>query len=537
MSDIISEFPDPLLDDLVEGRWLPVVGAGFSRNASTPTDKEMPDWDELGRQLGDDIPGPDYPYSTPLDAASAYEHEFSRTRLVECISNLLLIDEASPGVAHKAFCQLPFDLVLTTNLEFLLENQYRSLQKYCEPVVAENQLPIRTSSSAVKLLKLHGDIHHPHRMIITEDDYDTFLNDYPMWATYISSLLISRTPVLIGYSLDDPDFRQLWQLVANRLGPSRRSAYALMVDPERHQTARYERRGVSVVAVPGDRSQYGETLASTFRDLKTLWTQRALSPTSVTEEDSLRELALPSDSPSRLCYFSVPFTLQSFYREYVFPVARDYGLVPISRIDISSSGFNTAAKIEALIERSYAVVVDAATSATRHELGIALDRGMSNRTVVLVDEEQPSSVELRNIKRIRRPTDPFSNPDAVIDDLRQWFQKKSDRVMNSLRREPQRLLERNEYRAAVISAMTLLETELKRALGKPSDTDEAHMLPFSKMVRLAKMEELLRPDQRHDVKEWRMIRNQAVHSAQQVDREVAQAIVAGVDELVEQLAQ
>lgn len=29
-------FPEVLLRDLVEGRWLPLVGAGFSRNAVTP---------------------------------------------------------------------------------------------------------------------------------------------------------------------------------------------------------------------------------------------------------------------------------------------------------------------------------------------------------------------------------------------------------------------------------------------------------------------------------------------------------------------
>jgi hypothetical protein len=32
----ISKFPKPLLDDLVAGRWLPIVGAGFSRNAVLP---------------------------------------------------------------------------------------------------------------------------------------------------------------------------------------------------------------------------------------------------------------------------------------------------------------------------------------------------------------------------------------------------------------------------------------------------------------------------------------------------------------------
>jgi hypothetical protein len=44
-------FPRPLLDALVQQRWLPMVGAGFSRNASHPADKRVPDWAELASQI------------------------------------------------------------------------------------------------------------------------------------------------------------------------------------------------------------------------------------------------------------------------------------------------------------------------------------------------------------------------------------------------------------------------------------------------------------------------------------------------------
>ena len=47
----IQHFPKPLLHDLVNGRWLPIVGSGMSRNAILPSDKNMPLWNELGKQL------------------------------------------------------------------------------------------------------------------------------------------------------------------------------------------------------------------------------------------------------------------------------------------------------------------------------------------------------------------------------------------------------------------------------------------------------------------------------------------------------
>ena len=79
-SKYLQSFPKPLLDDLVAGRWLPVVGAGFSRNAVLPAAKEMPLWSDLGAHLAKDLD--DYAPSTPVDAVSAYEHEYGRPRLI-----------------------------------------------------------------------------------------------------------------------------------------------------------------------------------------------------------------------------------------------------------------------------------------------------------------------------------------------------------------------------------------------------------------------------------------------------------------------
>ena len=38
----ISHFPKPVLDDLVNGKWLPVIGAGMSLNAVVPKGRRCP---------------------------------------------------------------------------------------------------------------------------------------------------------------------------------------------------------------------------------------------------------------------------------------------------------------------------------------------------------------------------------------------------------------------------------------------------------------------------------------------------------------
>jgi hypothetical protein len=65
----------------------------------------------------------------------------------------------------------------------------------------EDQLPVKdTADDPVQLLKVHGDINFPDRIIFTEKDYDTFIARYPLFVTYLASLLITRTALFIGYS-------------------------------------------------------------------------------------------------------------------------------------------------------------------------------------------------------------------------------------------------------------------------------------------------------------------------------------------------
>ena len=211
----VSYFPKPVLDDLVTGRWLPVIGAGRSLNAVVPPGKKMPLWDSLSKLLSDELT--DFAPISILDAISAFEHEFGRTRLIERLSDLLLVRDAQPGSAHKEFCTIPFDIVCTTNFDFLLERQYDLTPLYVYPVVDEEQLSVNSGNARTLLLKLHGDLRHPSRLIVTEGDYDGFLTSYPLLATYLSNQLITKTAVFIGYSLEDPDFRQIWRVVSDRL--------------------------------------------------------------------------------------------------------------------------------------------------------------------------------------------------------------------------------------------------------------------------------------------------------------------------------
>ncbi|RYD85711.1 MAG: SIR2 family protein [Verrucomicrobiaceae bacterium] len=507
----------------------------MSLNAALPPGKTAPLWSDLGRMFGEAIP--EFSPNNPLDAISAFEHEFGRVRLVERLSEMLHVRDGRPGEAHRAFCSISFDIVCTTNFDFLLEKQYDALHRYAYPVVGEDQLSVNGPKAGTLLLKLHGDLHHPNRLVVTEDDYDAFLARFPLLATYLSNQLITKTAVLVGYSLDDPDFRQVWNVLAARLGSSRRPAYSIMVGASPSDIARFQRRGVKVINLPGTPKKYGEILAAAFDELCAYQREKVIAVSQVTREAPRTELMLPRDARTRLCFFAVPLELLSWYKENAFPLAEEAGFVPVTAEDVVSPGDNINAKIDALIDRASVMVVDTSSEWTRSELQRAWGRLTSESgllvhrprlEIVVVrpqDTARPSDLLLS--RTIDRPSELVEETQQFVSALGAQLYQIAETVGLGQRSEPQRLLELGESRAAVIAAMSLLEAWLRRAVGDSNSTS-SRVAPMRSLVERAIMEEVLPRDTSPQLESWIRIRNQAVHTNQPISRAEAARVVSGI---------
>jgi len=529
-SKYLKKFPKPLLDDLVAGRWLPIVGAGFSRNAVLPSNKKMPLWNDLGDLLKADLR--DYETASTVDAISAYEHEYGRPKLIERLSELLYIDEARPGDAHRAFCSIQFDIVCTTNFDFLLERQYDLIPRHCTPLIDEEQLAVNLKESGTALLKLHGDLNHPGRLVAAETDYDRFLHSFPLLATYLASLLITRTAMLVGYSLDDPDFRQVWQIVANRLGRSRRNAYVILVGASPTETSRYERRNIKVINLPGSKARYAKILAEAFTELSEYWRSAVIPASQVKEEQPLRELSLPSDSPTRLCFFAVPLSLLSFYKDRVFPIVSEFGFVPVTADDVVAPGDAVIAKIDALISRARLMVVDASSEYTVNELRLGLKRMSPSRILIVTPDAINLPLDVAQTRVVRRPDIASSDdPEDFLASLRDWLVSAEQEYAPTLTDEPDRLLKAGEYRAAVIAAITLLESSLRERFSRQAlSLSRPSML--RSMLDTAQQAGIFRNVPIEVIHKWLRIRNEVVHTNRSVSRTEAAQIVKGVSEII-----
>jgi hypothetical protein len=546
MDTLLQYLPKPLLNSIVTGNCLPIVGAGLSANAVLPENKKLPLWDELGREFAEMLP--DYPYTTPIDAISAYCQEYSRPTMIEELMKFLHIDLAKPGLSHLAFGKLPFDIVCTTNLDFLLEKSYGSTPNstYCRPIIGEDQLSISRANSGVVLIKLHGDLHHPNNLIVTEEDYDTFINKYPLICTYLANLLITRTPLFIGYSLEDPDFRQIWQIIGNRLHGMRRSAFALLVGSKTADIARYQRRGVRVVNLPGIKSNYDKILSSLFEELRMNWTTK-ISQSGIITDESVGEVRLPEGSATRLCFFSVPSKLLSFYKYFVFPIAERYGFIPLTADSMIIPGDNIIAKITTLLDKAQLVVADVTSSWVQSEVEMAFKRESKPKILLVV----PAGIEHSRFASYLKEGDVavvgrldeflLSKGDVLekelypkfLKEIEDWFSKQAENLIAPYAEEPTRLLNKGEYRAAVISVMTQFEVKLTEITRK-NKNDKRYISMLEQLNYLQKRE-LLQENEKLSLLEYWRIRIGLVHGKDGVSEVEAKQIVNFVLDILKRL--
>ncbi|HEY6321727.1 MAG TPA: SIR2 family protein, partial [Thermoanaerobaculia bacterium] len=361
-----------MIADIAQGRCLPFVGAGFSKNASLPAGLSMPDWAELTAALARDAATP--PGTGATVVAQRYEQRFGRVQLVEAIRDALHPDKARPGKAHRIFVQLPFDTIYTTNLDLLLEDAYADAARPFRSLAGELQLPFHAGQMASSIIKMHGDLRHEEHIVVTQQDYEGFMERYPVIATHLAAMLITRTPLFLGYSLSDPDFGNIRKVVRSRLGAFERMAYVVQFDvsPEDVEKALDARLHIISLETAAAATR-DEVLAAFLEevqrqlDTKAGVSLRASRPDLFEEVDVelvTRAVESPGQSPvieaaSKLCFVMMPFEkrFDETYHLLVAPLVRAHGLTAIRADEMAGPGF-IMEQIRTAIQQSRLCIAD-----------------------------------------------------------------------------------------------------------------------------------------------------------------------------------
>jgi hypothetical protein len=147
----------------------------------------------------------------------------SRHRLNKYLQDTFTKPTVKPLRAHEYLAYLECN-VITTNYDTLIERAFSNAGKRCGTIVREDDL---TRMQDVNVVKIHGCVTHLDTVVITEEDYYRWLISDSEIKTLVRLWFLQRPVVFIGFSLSDPNLRQLYYGLRLRFGKALQVAYAV----------------------------------------------------------------------------------------------------------------------------------------------------------------------------------------------------------------------------------------------------------------------------------------------------------------------
>jgi len=178
-------------------------------------------------------------------AAHCHELTYGRESLLSFIEeNIGRVEE--PPACYRTIAELPFQLILTTNYDTLLE---RVLDE--EGVAYQTALGVYDlkygKQDELRVVKPYGCITERGSLVITDKDQFTLFDRWPEMLDVLEAVFFDKVVLFIGYDLTNPEFRRMYRDIASRLHETGQSAYVAqrgISDPVVHYWAT---RGLIVV--------------------------------------------------------------------------------------------------------------------------------------------------------------------------------------------------------------------------------------------------------------------------------------------------
>ena len=216
------------------------VGAGVSRNSGVPSWWEL--IDTIKKELPSEI---DKKESDFLKVAQLYRNSREKKEYIESVSKILRHGSVVPNPINDIIFDLKPSHVVTTNYDDLLEQTIANNNLQFYKINKDKDLPYAKYSKL--LIKMHGDFEEGN-IVLTEDDYLNYADNFPLTESYVRSLFASKLVLFIGFSFDDYNLKIITNRVKNLLGDDFQYMYLLNIGDTNHLYKEYyKKRGVKII--------------------------------------------------------------------------------------------------------------------------------------------------------------------------------------------------------------------------------------------------------------------------------------------------
>ena len=139
----------------------------------------------------------------------------------------------SPSENHEILARLPIKTYWTTNYDKLIETALRNESKIIDVKHEDSQLPNSTARRDAVVYKMHGDVEHPGKAVLTRDDFENYSKNHGGFLNALTGDLTGKTFLFLGFSFADPNLEQVLSQMRQRFVESQREHFAVLRKPKR----------------------------------------------------------------------------------------------------------------------------------------------------------------------------------------------------------------------------------------------------------------------------------------------------------------
>lgn len=206
------------------------VGAGASVNSG------MPLWKEAVNQIKNKIDLNDAPDDV-IKIPQYYYNSRGQKEYNQLMREIFKYGETLEiSEIHKRIIAFKTDTIITTNYDNLIELAAEENGEFMQVISQDKDLPYRKNSR--ELIKMHGDFEHDN-FVLKEDDYLNYSRNFRLIENYIKSIIGTKVVLFVGYSLNDPDVKQIFAWANDILKDDFRRAY-LILEKKPYNILEYE---------------------------------------------------------------------------------------------------------------------------------------------------------------------------------------------------------------------------------------------------------------------------------------------------------
>jgi hypothetical protein len=217
------DWPEDIVSSIARRRAVLFLGAGVSRNSRNAAGLHPLTWHEFlqagilrcpapRKEMAQFLKNGDY-----LTCCQLIKHKMN-TDWIPFLEETFLAPQFLPHDIHKAIFKLDASVVVTPNFDKIYDNLAQAttnnllrIKKYYDDDIPR---ALRAGGQQRLILKLHGCIDTPDKLVFTRQDYADVRHKHANFYRAIDALILTHTFIFVGCGMNDPDLALLLEQYA-----------------------------------------------------------------------------------------------------------------------------------------------------------------------------------------------------------------------------------------------------------------------------------------------------------------------------------